>query len=82
MDASVRWRTIRLMTDSCVMAAMMRREPRRQNGRSQGSLRPHSGGRQVAISTSKTRPSNLASANKGFLSSFCRRAHPAGAVWE
>jgi hypothetical protein len=31
-DASLRWRRIRVITDSCVMAAMMRREPRRQNG--------------------------------------------------
>src|SRR5882724_12631979 len=44
-EASLRWRKIRVITDSWVMAAMMRREPRRQNG-------------QVAISTAKTRPSS------------------------
>jgi hypothetical protein len=47
-EASLRWRRIRVMTDSWVMAAMMRREPRRQNG-------------QVAISRSKTRLSFLLS---------------------
>jgi hypothetical protein len=31
-DASLRWRKIRVITDSWVMAAMMRREPRWQNG--------------------------------------------------
>ena len=59
-EAILRWRRMRVITDFWVMAAMMRREPRWQNGRSQGSLRPPSGGRQVAISRSNTRPSSLA----------------------
>src|SRR5262245_52395842 len=37
----------------------------RQKGRSQGSLRPHSGGRQVAISRANTRPSSLAQCQDG-----------------
>jgi hypothetical protein len=53
------------MTDSWVMAAMMRSAPRRHNGRAQGSLRPHSGGRQGAIAKSKTRPSSLAQCQEG-----------------
>ena len=32
-EASLRWRRMRVITDSWVMAAMMRRAPRRQNGR-------------------------------------------------
>jgi hypothetical protein len=43
---------MRVITDSWVMAATMRRKPRRHNG-------------QVAISTSKTRPSSLGAAYPG-----------------
>jgi hypothetical protein len=39
-EASLRWRKIRVITDSCVMAAMIRRAPQRHNGRSQGLARP------------------------------------------
>src|SRR5262249_17354256 len=39
--------------------------PQRHKGRSQGSLRPHSGGRQVAISSANTRPRSLAQLQEG-----------------
>jgi hypothetical protein len=51
-DASLRWRRIRGMTDSWVIAAIILREPRRHNG-------------QVAIARSKTRPSSLAQCQYG-----------------
>ena len=81
-DSELEVGRMRVMTDSWVRAAMMRSEPRRQNGRSQGSLRPHRGGRQVAISRAKTRLSSLTQVpRRGFPSSLPRRLHPAGAVW-
>src|SRR2546421_3640079 len=51
-DASWRCRRMRVITDSWVMTAMIRREPRRQKG-------------HVAISRPKTRPSSLAQGQYG-----------------
>ena len=79
-DASLQWRRIRVITASWVIAAMIRSEPRRHKGRSQGSLRPHSGGRHVAISRSKTRPSSLAQCQYGVPVFVSSPSRPCGAM--
>jgi hypothetical protein len=51
-DASLQWRSVRVITDACVMAAMQRRAPRRHKG-------------HVARARAQTRPSSLTQSQDG-----------------